>query len=138
MQLSDSITSAERVFQRLGYPARVNRRDLWTKPRAALGVPDSDSNFIEVVHWEGFPRVVVAWGLEPEDVIAYATGPAFRHPPPFVLVFDDSGKAKVFQWAESRFMAIARVPNWKDDTRTASRKCFSGAGQTSRQSDSRG
>ena len=113
MQSSDSNTPVERTLLRLGYPSRSDRRDLWTKPRAALGVPNLESDCIEVVYWEGFPRAAVACGIRPEVVLDYVTGPAFSHPPPVALAFDGSGNTKVFKWDENDFQAVANSPSWE-------------------------
>ena len=69
MQSSKLITSVERTLWRLGYPSRVDRKDLWTKPRAPRGVSNMESDCIEVVYWEGFPRAVVAHDIKPEGVL---------------------------------------------------------------------
>ena len=113
MQSSDSNTPVERTLRRLGYPSRSDRQDLWTKPRAALGVPKLESDCIEVVYWEGFPRAAVACGIRPEVVLDYVTGPAFSHPPPVALAFDGSGNTKAFKWNENGFQAVANPPSWK-------------------------
>ena len=113
MHPSDSNTSVERTLRRLGYPSRSDRKDLWTKPRAALGTPSADSDCIEVVYWEGFPRAAVASGIRPEAVLDYVMGPAFSHPPPAALAFDGSGNPKAFKWDGNGFQAVANPPSWK-------------------------
>ena len=113
MQSSESRAAVERTLRRLGYPSRVDRKDLWTKPRAALGVPKPESDCIEVVCRGGFPRAVVAYGIQPEVVLAYGTGPAFSQPPPIALVFDSSGNAKGFKCDGNQFHATASAPLWE-------------------------
>ena len=107
-------TTVERTLRRLGYPSHVDRKDLWTKPRAALGVPNPGADCIEVVYWGGFPRSVVACGLQPDVVIAYAIGPAFSQPPPVTLVFDGSGHLKVLKRGGDRFHEDSTPPSWKE------------------------
>ena len=114
MQSSKLITSVERTLWRLGYPSRVDRKDLWTKPRAPRGVSNMESDCIEVVYWEGFPRAVVAHDIKPEGVLAYVKGPAFSQPPPVALVFDGSGNAKSFKRDGNQFHAVATAPLWKE------------------------
>ena len=114
MQSSDSITSVECTLKRLGYPSHSDYPNLWIRPRAALGVPHSASESIEVVYWKGFPRAVVTWGLHPDAVREYITGPAFAQPPPVALVFEVSGKARAFKFEEDSFQEIATVPSWKE------------------------
>ena len=113
MQSSDSNASVERTLRRLGYPSRSDRKDLWIKPRAAFGAPSADSDCIEVVYWEGFPRAAVARGIRPEAVLDYVMGPAFSHPPPVALAFDSYGNTKAFKWNENGFQAVANPPSWK-------------------------
>ena len=113
MQSRESNAAVERTLGRLGYPSRVDRKDLWTKPRAAFGVPDPELDCIEVVYWGGFPRAVVAYGIRPEVVLAYVTGPAFIQPPPVALVFDGSGNARAFRCDGNQFHAAANAPVWK-------------------------
>ena len=113
MRSGESNAAVERTLRRLGYPSRVDRKDLWTKPRAALGVPKPGSDCIEVVYWAGFPRAVVAYGIQPEVLLAYVTGPAFSQPPPVLLVFDASGNAKGLKRNGNQFHAAATVPLWK-------------------------
>ena len=113
MQSSESNTAVEHTLRRLGYPSRVDRKDLWTKPRAALGVPNPGLDCIEVVYWGGFPRAIVACGIQPDVVLDYATGPAFGQPPPVAIVFDDSGNAKAFRRHGNQFQAVARAPLWE-------------------------
>ena len=114
MQLSESIAAAEPTLQRLGYPPRTDRKDLWVKPRAALGLPSLESDRIEVVYWNGLPRTVVGWGIRPQVVLAYATGPAFGLPPPVSLVFDGSGNATAFEYDGNQFSVAAAAPYWKE------------------------
>ena len=113
MQSGESNAAVERTLRRLGFPSRVDRQDLWTKPRAALGVPKPGSDCIEVVYWAGFPRAVVACGIQPEVVLAYVTGPAFSQPPPVLLVFGGSGNAKGLKRDGNQFHPVATVPLWK-------------------------
>ena len=112
MQWSESIADAEPTLQRLGYPPRTDRNDLWVKPRAALGLPSVGLDRIEVVYWEGLPRTIVGWGIQPQDVLTYATGPAFELPPPVSLVFDGSGNATAFEYDGIQFSASATAPHW--------------------------
>ena len=113
MQSSESDTVVKLTLDRLGYPSRVGRKDLWTKPRAALGVSNPESACIEAVYWKGFPRSVVARGIRPEIVLAYVTGPAFSRSPPVALAFDRSGHVKAFRLDGEQFHEIATAPNWK-------------------------
>ena len=113
MQSRESNAAVERTLGLLGYPSRVDRQDLWTKPRAALGVPNPELDCIQVLYWGGFPRAVVAFGTQPEVVLAYVTGPAFIQPPPVALVFDGSGNVRVFKRDGNQFHAAATAPVWK-------------------------
>ena len=114
MQSSESIAAVELTLQRLGYPSRLERKDLWARPRAALGLPSPAPDCIEVVYWEGFPHTVVACGIEPQVVLAYVTGPAFSQPPPVALVFDGSGNARTFEYDGDTFHAVATVSPWNE------------------------
>ena len=103
----------ERTLKELGYPSRVDRKDLWTKPRAALGISKPESSCLEVVYWEGCPRSVVACGVPPKVVLDYMTGPAFSQPPPVALVFDDSGDVETFKCEGNQFHAGTAAPDWE-------------------------
>ena len=113
MQSSESLNAVERTLRRLGYPSRLDRKDLWTKPRAALGVPNPESDCIEVVYWAGFPRAVVACGIQASVALDYVQGSAFSQPPPMVLIFDSSGNARSFKYDGNVFHAAASVPHWQ-------------------------
>ena len=113
MNSSESATAVTHIVQRLGYPSRVDRKDLWTKPRAALGIAKPDSDCIEVVNWQGFPRAVVACGLQPRIVLDYVMGPAFSQPPPAAFVFDGSGNVMAFRHDGSDFHATSNPPIWE-------------------------
>ena len=106
-------TAVDQTLCRLGYPSRVDRNDLWTTPRAALGAPNTESHCIEVVYWEGFPRAVVAYGVQPEAVLDYVTGPAFTLPPPVAIVFEGSGNATGFKRDGNQFHATDSPPLWE-------------------------
>ena len=113
IQSRESNTIVERSLQRLGYPSRVERKDLWTRPRAALGVSKPESDCIEVVYWEGLPRAVVAYGIQREVVLDYMTGPAFSQPPPVALVFDNSGTVETFTRGRNAYHLAATAPDWE-------------------------
>ena len=113
MLSNGSKTTSENTLRRLGYPSPRDRKDLWAKPRAALGISKAEGECIQVVYWEGFPRAVVAHGIQSETVLAYARGPAFSQPPPVVLVFDDSGNVEAFKREEYQFRVASSAPVWK-------------------------
>ena len=112
-QSSESNPDVERTLVRLGYPSRLDRKDLWTKPRAALGISKTESKSIEVAYWEGLPRAVVACGIQAKDVLAYLTGCAFSQAPPVALVFDGSGTVATFTREENEFHPAANPSDWK-------------------------
>ena len=113
MQTSEAYPDVECTLQRLNYPSRVGRKDLWIKPRAALGVSKPESKCIEVVYWEGLPRAVVTCGIQSKVVLAYVTGPAFSQSPPVALVFNGSGDAEAFMREGNRFHPVATAPDWE-------------------------
>ena len=113
MQSRGLNADVERTLKELGYPSRVDRKDLWTKPRAALGISKPESSCLEVVYWEGCPRSVVVCGVPPKVVLDYMTGPAFSQPPPVALVFDDSGCVETFKCEGNQFHAVTAAPDWE-------------------------
>ncbi len=113
VESNESFAVVEDKLHQLGYPSRVARKDLWSKPRAALGVPDLVSGCIEVVYWEGLPRAVVGSGIQSEVVLDYVTGPASSQPPPVALVFDGYGHATAFKLNGNRFYATTTAPSWE-------------------------
>ena len=103
----------EHTLKELGYPSRMDRKDLWTKPRVALGISKPESSCLEVVYWKGCPRSVVACGVPPKVVLDYMTGPAFSQPPPVALVFDNSGYVETFKCQRNQFHAVTAAPDWE-------------------------
>ena len=112
-QSSELYAEVERTLRRLDYPSRVDRKDLWVSPRATLGISLPESACIEVVYWEGFPRSVVACGIQPEVVLDYITGPAFSQSPPVALVVEDSGNVGIFKCEGNQFHAATTAPDWE-------------------------
>ena len=113
MQPTDFDTCVERALRQLGYPPEVDRKDLWSTPRAPLGVPNRESGCIKVAYFEGLPRAVVSFGIRPKDLLDYVTGPEFSRPPSVALAFDDAGEAKVFTREADQFREASVAPNWK-------------------------
>lgn len=112
-QSSQLHSELELTLGRLNYPCRIERKDLWIRPRAPVGISEAESEFTEVVYWKGFPRSVVACGIQPEIVLDYMAGPAFSQPPPVALVFDDAGNVETFKYEGNQFHAAAAPPDWE-------------------------
>lgn len=113
MQSRGLNADVEHTLKELGYPSRMARKDLWTKPRVALGISKPESSCLEVVYWKGCPRSVVACGVPPKVVLDYMTGPAFSQPPPVALVFDNSGYVETFKCQGNQFHAVTAAPDWE-------------------------
>ena len=112
MHLLDFDASVKLILEQLGYPSEVDRKDLWSTPRAALRIPDPESGCIKVVYCKGLPRAIVSYGIPPNDVLDYVTGPAFSRPPPVALAFDDAGEVRVFRHQGDQFREATVAPNW--------------------------
>ena len=113
MQSSGLNANVERKLKQLGYPSRVDRKDLWTKPRAALGISKPESSCVEVVYCEGLPRAVVASGLQSKKLLAYVTGSAFSQAPPVVLSFDGTEGIEAFMRVGDGFYLVNHAPDWE-------------------------
>ncbi len=112
-QSSELFSELKLTLRRLNYPSRIERKDLWIRPRAPLGVSKAESGHIEIVYWEGVPRSVVACGVQPEIVLDYIAGPAFGQPPPVALVVDHAGNVETFKYEGNQFHAAATAPDWE-------------------------
>ena len=113
IQPDDPNPGVERTLHQLGYPSRFSRKDLWIKPRKALGVSKQKSESIEVVYWKGLPRAVVSCGIPTKNVLAYVTGPAFSQAPPVALLFNETGNVEAFMREGNEFHSAATTPDWK-------------------------
>ena len=113
VESNESFAVVEDKLHQLGYPSRVARKDLWSKPRAALGAPDPVSGCIEVVYCQGLPRAVVGRGIQSEVLLDYVTGPAFSQPPPVALVIDGSGHVEAFKREGDQFHMVSTAPSWE-------------------------
>ena len=113
-QSSQLNSELEHTLRRLNYPCRIERKDLWIRPRATLGISKAESKYIEIVYWEGLPRSVIGCGVQPEIVLDYITGPAFSQPPPVALVVDSAGNIETFKQKGNQFHAAATVPDWEE------------------------
>lgn len=119
----------EAVVERLpnlaqfGFPEK-ERRDIWTEPRSSLGLQDGS---LRLLYWEGRPRAVVADAeyTPPEDVIAYALGPAFDRSPP-VIVLSRQEEVLAVELQGDEYAVSPRVPVW-DEVLAKSPGCVSAA-----------
>ncbi|MCY3992497.1 MAG: DUF3883 domain-containing protein [Caldilineaceae bacterium] len=113
-QSSGIYSELELTLRRLNYPSRLERKDLWIRPRAPIGISEAESEYIEIVYWEGLPRSVIGCGVQPEIVLEYITGPAFSQPPPVALVVDSAGNIETFRQEGNQFHAAGTVPDWEE------------------------
>lgn len=98
----------------VGFPSPSERRDLWTHPRAPIGLDAEHSSDTWLIYYEGRVLAAVTDGVPEEATLAYLTGPAFDPPPPAAIQLSGHHSPRALIWGADCYSSAPNLPTWQE------------------------